>query len=537
MRARPLVVLLSCACPGSVAEPPPPPEAATASEPHAEAPAHAEAHARALERLRDAALPALEAFDPAGAAALHRAPLQPPPVSRGRRQKLREGLSPAAREREGIDPRELQPEPAMLLRALEHATYLIDDELAGKTPLRTEPGAYLDRLEPFVAQLERGLASRSLSAPDAIAALDALAVELPEAATQLGAVAPAATEAAIEDADALSARLRRLSSLGDPEVQSAAERAIAEVDALRDHLQKIAARSAEARAAERGRLVPPTADPGAVQRLPDRLGSQSLAKALAAEAVAETPSVLLSRLVLQIARLSAMADALPPETAGEAEPVTVERCEAAWQPIATWVETQPVLSAAKIDCEAIVRRLQDTRLDDTELSIVVADEGVTLPTREARRREVDPALALVGGDITPHAQRHALTISVLAGAGLSAAGRRATLRARDAACLAGAALVVHGEADTPLDVVGRLGAGCAHRSSEAWTADTLARPLRSLRGLGLSLLGTGPADALAMQRFWWAPLGLVRPLAQPPITNAPEPAPTGVKIEPLEPAP
>jgi hypothetical protein len=541
MRARPLLfVLLLGACPSPVADTSPvagDTPAPRVPEPTAD-PALAHAHEHALKRLRDASLPALSAFEPVAAAALGLAPLVAPPVSRASRQALREQLTSVRRERRGIEQAELPPEPAMLLVALQHATHRIDDELAGNTPLRTEPGAYLDRVAPMLGHLERGVGDGTLPASEAEAALRSLSTEIEQAPTQLGGASASALAAAIVDARALADRLRRLPALApasEGELSDAANEAAAKVDALRAHLDAIEARLADARPAERGAPLPPAADPIAMRRLPARLGARALTAALSAEAIAESPSVLLSRVVQQIARLHAMAEAWPAEPAAEAAPVTMARCEAAWRPIAAWLKAQPALSAAALDCGAFVRRQQGVRLDEPALQIELVIDGVVIPTREARRREVDPALALVAGDFTPSAQRDALSISVLAGAGLTAGARRATEHARDAACLAGAALLVHEAPEAELDVVGRLGAACAHRSSTQWSDDALARPHRSLRGLGLTLVGTGPADALAMQRFWWAPMGLVRPLAMPPAAPARAPAAPGVTIEPLEP--
>lgn len=548
-RARLVVLVASCVgCPSATPDPRPAadgaPPADPASSSNLDEAARRRAHEQALQRFHAAALPALSAFDPASAAELGRGSPMPPPISSAARQPLREAAAVARREREGIDPSLLAPQAAVLFRALEHGTIAIDDELAGRTPITTEPGVYLDRVEPLLVDLERGLSRGELSAAEASAALEALATELKSVPSRLHAVSSAAIEAAIADARTLASRLRKLPAMttdDDEALARAAEDAAAAAEDVASRLHAIALQLPKARAQERGARSRPVTDPAAMPRLPDRLGAEGLAVALAREAIAEPPSVILSRVVLQIARLHAMADALPPAPAERADPVTAARCEAAWKPVAAFVATQApssdALEDAALDCDAFARRHADTPMDDADLGVALVHEGVVVPTRRARRQKEDPALALVSGDATPHAQAQALAISVLAGAGMQAAGRRATERARDDACLAGAALLVHGQAEGTVDVTGRLGAGCSHRSSEAWIADALARPHRSLHGLGLTLIGSGPADALAMQRFWWVPMGLVRPLAQPPAIPKREPPPADVKIEPLEPTP
>ncbi|MFO0637557.1 MAG: hypothetical protein U0168_32435, partial [Nannocystaceae bacterium] len=67
-----------------------------------------------------------------------------------------------------------------------------------------------------------------------------------------------------------------------------------------------------------------------------------------------------------------------------------------------------------------------------------------------------------------------------------------------------------------------------------WRDAALAHPRASLGGLGLWLLALGPADAVALEAFWWLPLGLVIDAARPP--REPD-TPVESKVEPLTPAP
>jgi hypothetical protein len=56
-------------------------------------------------------------------------------------------------------------------------------------------------------------------------------------------------------------------------------------------------------------------------------------------------------------------------------------------------------------------------------------------------------------------------------------------------------------------------------------------------GLGLIPVTRGPADAVALDRFPWAPIGLVGLLADPAAIVPPPPTPLELQVEELAPAP
>ncbi|HWB74444.1 MAG TPA: hypothetical protein VG755_05805, partial [Nannocystaceae bacterium] len=170
--------------------------------------------------------------------------------------------------------------------------------------------------------------------------------------------------------------------------------------------------------------------------------------------------------------------------------------------------------------------------DDVDLAIALVHLGVVEPTELAQRRRTDPVLARIGGAIAPASHRHALTIAALSGLGRTDARARALASATHDLCLAITALWVHGELGDDAKLGERLGPACASRNVDAWIADALARPQRALAGLGLSLLALGPADAVALEQFWWVPIGLVIPLARP---SAPVETPVDIQTERLEP--
>src|SRR5690606_3059395 len=144
-------------------------------------------------------------------------------------------------------------------------------------------------------------------------------------------------------------------------------------------------------------------------------------------------------------------------------------------------------------------------------------------------------VALVRGRAAPLAQALVLQIAIASGSGRPAVERHALREAHGLACLAAAAVWIHG------------GRGDAHGSDDAPTARlpahgrgdgtalvdaAQARARAALQGLGFVLLGDGPADAAALDRYWWAPMGLVRDLALPPMVPAEVQPP--VRLEELD---
>jgi hypothetical protein len=275
-------------------------------------------------------------------------------------------------------------------------------------------------------------------------------------------------------------------------------------------------------------------------RLPDRWDVATWKRALEREqGVHAEPARLMADVVATLARLQAMIDRSPATDPSRPTAVTRERCAAGWERLAVHAAASEALSHATLACDSFVAQ-HDTALSDEDLAIALAYEGIVVPTRRARRREVEASLALVGSRATARAHAHALTISVLTTAGESAAARRALSIARDDVCRAGAAVWIHSGSGPDDALPEQLGPACDHRKTAAWIADVVARPRAAWDGLGLVLLGASPADALALHRFWWAPLGLVIPLARPPQPSEAQPdesQPAPPTIEELEPTP
>jgi hypothetical protein len=133
---------------------------------------------------------------------------------------------------------------------------------------------------------------------------------------------------------------------------------------------------------------------------------------------------------------------------------------------------------------------------------------------------------------------HAQTLAVVTGLADPGARALALRDAADALCRTATALAVHAalyegaEPTGPSGLAAALGPACDHRPVDAWIADALARPRASLDALGLTLLGLGPADVVALERYWWLPIGLVVPTARPQAPTKAEPT-TKALVEPL----
>ena len=110
----------------------------------------------------------------------------------------------------------------------------------------------------------------------------------------------------------------------------------------------------------------------------------------------------------------------------------------------------------------------------------------------------------------------------------------ALVEAQRSACMAAAALWIHGELGSDEDLGKRLKEHCGFEEPAHWIAAAEARPMAALAGLPLSRLGMGPADVVPLERYWWAPSGLLDVLARPELLSDLPTQPTvDVKVEPL----
>ncbi len=479
------------------------------------------AHADAFERLLPLAVDTLVLADPMGAAQIGKGSARMPPLGGGERVRLRESVDATWREAAEIDADTLGLERSVILRALRFGLLRVRDDLERRTLARTDPGLAIDAASRLVRELDVR-AGRPL-ARDAEVALEHASAMLREGVQDLGATSPEALQGARDDLAALRTRV------GD--ASPALSTAMTAVDA---RLTAVAAALGSAKTAAADERVARAREPGDVRKLAARLGASTLRRRLEVEESETQPAKdLFAELVATTRSLSAMRGDAPTKP-GEARPVTAERCTSAWAKVQAYAREQPALQGAALECDAFVTAHAGETLDDAALVLAIVHDGVVEPTRRARRRAEIPALAIVGGRIAPASHVHAQTLAVVTGMADPDARALALDRALDATCLAATALFVHGELGGDTALAAALGDGCEQHATDAWIARALARPRASLDGLGLVLLGRGPADAVALERWWWLPIGLVIPTARPEPPRAP-PTDAKVVVEPIVP--
>ena len=485
-----------------------------------------QAHADALADALPIAQRAFALHDPVSATALG-LPGVPriPPVAPGRTGPMLKEADAAWTAAKGIDGRLLGAAPEVLVLTLRFALSRARDNALRRRPWRGDPGWFVVEADRVLQRVEADAADGTCeTCPEALAHL---AADIDQAMRHLGAASVPATAAARVDVDVLSRRVARLPG---------AEPAIAGLTRAAQHLDAVAQALPAAAPASYDKAIPSAKAAAAVARLPPRLTAKDLRRKLeVAEDQDEAPSKLFTALGPTLGRLQAMVQQREGKaTKSEAVSVDAARCEAAWKPIAAFAKTNPELAPAQLDCANAVRRLGGQRLDDAELTVALVDLGVVDPVRTARRAQESRVLALIAGRIAPVSQRHSVRVALLAGLRDDAAALVALEEARTAACLAATSLWIHGGIGSDEDLAKRLQERCAFRKPTDWIADAEARPMRALHGLALMRLGTGPAEIVPLDRYWWAPSGLLGVLAQPALVrDLPLKSNVDVKVEPL----
>jgi hypothetical protein len=489
------------------------------------------AHREAFERGRTLAETALAQADPFAAWSSRRGPLAAPRLSATTLIRPREAARTARREIRDIDPTHLEPEQVVVLRVLDFALRRLERRAHGRPPSRTDPGHVVEGLRFFIAAIE---AAAATGAPDLATALASIPSEARAAGHDLGAASVPALEAAIDDLEALATRLDRLGETA-PEQRDAAHAAASSLRALARRWSEAMGALPAARQVAWNARIAPGGDATGLARLPERLGREALVERLRdEEASAEPIGRALEQLGRVIMRLRMMESKVEASPADAPEAPSIERCEAAWSRVRQWAEKADLAPPDPPSCTFIVRELDDRMLTSAELLLTVARRAWIDPWSAKHRLDTGTAVALVEGRIAPVSHRLAASIAAGSGIGDPSALRLALVEARHAACLAATALWIHGELDDEQALRARLEEGCPERPADAWIAETLARPHRSLQGLGLALIEPGPAAVAALERYAWAPLGLVPVLADPELATPP-PTPVRIEVEELVP--
>ncbi|EDM78321.1 hypothetical protein PPSIR1_09081 [Plesiocystis pacifica SIR-1] len=336
-----------------------------------------------------------------------------------------------------------------------------------------------------------------------------------------------------------------------------------------------------------------------IERLPPVLGVRALARKVSvSERIDLVPDSSARQLTVHVARWRGiaeqfLAEAKPPsptptenggetgESEGDAPdspdpialaqsllggdlptPMTQARCEAALAKLNTGLEGLDI-GAPTLDCATYLAFAPET-MTEAELVLELLDLAVIEPQRRALWREELAELALIRGRWSEGVHVHLRRIMLLRAVDSLPARALAVVEGRQALCRAQAALWIHAEQGPAEEVAMALGSNCRDwatsdavrgdwRSSAALAAlpsagptaplaermqgESLADPLGSMAGYGLSLIGDEPAQMVGFDRFFWAPLGQMRTLATPPgmhpdgfilpSEGQPQPAPQG----------
>jgi len=498
----PLVLaFVATGCPRDPGPPNPQPEPSAAQK---TAKLRKEAQKEALERLAPklATLATLE--DPVTSALRDGTAPRMPPLQAEDRAALRSALEAADREATGLTPRLLEPADRVVALTSRFAIDRARDAYVRRAPWADDPTWVTAEAEQVIAALELS-ARRSGSCTHCGVSLPHLADTLPVAAAGLQRVSKARGNAAVLDARALAGRVRQLPGQADASAVLALEAFAAAVE---------------------GQL--------ASANEPDRLGKNVLQRQLEVEEnLGSSATELFKSLGSTVPKLAAMVGKRTVPESQPATAVTTARCEAAWADIAPLLEAHESLRAEGFGCDSFVAGLGTATLDDVDLRIALVDVALVGPLRRSAHQALPEVLASVGGRIARGSQAHTLRSALLLGTpALEPAAARALDAELDAACLAAAALWVHGELGDDAALAERLDAPCPDKTP-AYISRAEARPRQALRGLVLSRVSKGPAGVVPLDKLWWLPAGLIDDVALPP-TDDDRPSPVRGTVEPLD---
>ncbi len=464
-----------------------------------------EAQKEALERLAPvvATLAALE--DPLTAALRNDTAPRMPPLGPEERTALRAALDAAEREARGLTPRLLEPADRVLAMT---ATFAIDrarDVYIRHNPWADDPTWVTAQAQEVIAALELA-ARRTGTCTHCDLSLSHLSATLPVATRGLQQTSQARAKAAMLDARALATRVRNLPGQTEASAASALETFATALE---------------------GRL--------ASANEPNRLGEAVLQRQLEVEEnLGQSAADAFGSLGSSVPMLAAMLAkrSVPPRQVPTA--VTPARCDAAWADLAPVVAGHEALRAQGFDCALFIAGLGTATVDDVDLRIAIVDTALVAPLRRSAHQALPAVLSSVGGRIARGAQSHTLRTALLLGApALEPAAARALHAELDAACLAAAALWIHGELGDDTTLGERLKPHCPDETA-AYIARAEARPRQALEGLLLARVAQGPAGVVPLDKLWWLPAGLIDPVALPP-TDDDRPSPVRATVEVLEP--
>lgn len=461
-----------------------------------------EAQKEALQRLapKVVTLSALE--DPVTTAFRDGTAPRMPPLGAAARQELRTALDDAELESKGLTPRLLEPADRTVAIAAVFAINRARDHYVRRAPWLDDPTWITREVALVVGELEASARAEG-ACTHCAASLADVRVTLEAAANVVRETSMPRARAAAEDARALALRVRALPS---PDEATATA-----LEAFATEMDGVTTTSA------------PRWDAKALQRVLE-----------VEENVPDKPVDAFKSLGAAVKTLSSMSGKRPAPQTQPPTPLTAARCEAAWADIQKVIARQEALDAGEFSCSRFVAGAGGSAFDDAGLRIALVDIALVRPQRRAAQNAFPPVLSGIGGRIPRGAQAHTLRTALLMGEpALSDAAGRALQAELDAACLAAAALWIHGGLGEDEALGERLDPLCPEKTP-SYIRRAESRPRQALEGLALARVPMGPAGVVPLDKLWWLPMGLLEQVAKPP-GEEPPPAPVEAKIERLEP--
>jgi len=479
-----------------------------------------QAHARAAERFLSLAEPALALADPLAARALGDDDRVAYGFDRAYQEPLRAALDAAFRQGEEIDERSLDPRQRVLLRTTRQAVDAAREHTR-RRPWRVDPTFTTEQALRTSEAIESG----GLPANRKVEALDAIGRLVDVGLAELTAASLPTIVGALEDLTDLDEAIRRMVE-SDETLHESATRCRSTIASGRDRLTAI-----------QRELASPEPDPHtpvSIERLPPRLGAAELKRRLdAEEGIARSAHDLFRGLGPTLDRFQAMRRKRASPSSSEPKPVDRARCEGVAAKLDALDHPEP---DEGLDCTIAVQRWTGRNLTDAELLREAIRVGAVEPFRQTRRRAEPRSLGLASGSIAAYSQLHSRSVAILAALADDEALVLGIAEATEAACLAAAALWIHGELGTDEKLHAQLATRCSDRPPSWWVEQAEQHPRRTLQGLELWRLGAGPAAAAALDQYWWLPAGLIDGVALPEAPAPPSP-PVKVTIEPIVPQP
>jgi hypothetical protein len=492
----------------------------------------ASAYREALEQALPTVRAALVAADPLAAWQLGLAPAANPPLSTNDRRALAQLLESSLTALNEIDEAYLPGAEVVILRLQRFGLTRLNDDLNRRARAQRDPMLGLTAVTAHLDELRYRLLIDGCDA--ACESLPAgLAEDIGDLSRQLGAASSAGVVHAAAEARVLARAARSLASkpatAKREQLRAGLETLALACDAYGTWLDELAGKLEgldELESEAPSQLWPDNPKPRAmaepVARLPAIVGAPTLVRLLSVEERIDlNAGPAFAEIERHVARWETLRESLlDPKQVAVAEEapalVDVGRCNGALERLRQGLAAVPEVEPPVLDCQRYVDLLGDEPRTQGQLVLELLDLGVIEPQRRALRAAELPEVALIGGQWSTDVHTHLRRIMLLARLSEPAASALALRDGRRALCWAEAALWIHAELGPPEEVSLTLGKPCADLGDAVTiTARVTGDPRGALAGFGLSLIGDEPARMVGFDRFFWAPLGMMKMLATP----------------------